>query len=1550
VLDRALAVDDVSGVAVVGRTPEGHLEVLRSTYGRDAQTLLDAGSPERPWPLIDAIAHGEPVWLRDTGELGARYPHFATEARSAAWVALPLRVAGRVVGAIGIAFGRPQPFDDAQRLFLLALADLCAVVLDSNILAERRSESQLRALVESNVVGVFGGVGTRIDEANDAFLKLLGLDRAALTGGIDGIAITPPDHRDADSRAIAQANASGRFGPYDKEFWHTDGRRVPVRIVGAIISGSARPRWIAIVEDRSHSRRVEAELRAREARYRSLVEAADTIVWTADPVGRFCEPNPDWSSYTGQTAEEASGHGWLDAVHPDDRGYVMTSLVDARRRRASWQGRARVHHAPTAGMRRCIIRAVPLVGEDDAITEWVGTVTDVDDQTRTEEILRATTARLSTLMRHAPVGFAFIDHELRFQVVNEKLAEINGLSVHEHLGRDVREVVPDLAETNERLFRRVLAGEPILETEVTGATPADPARPRDWLVNYYPVRDAQGAILGIGATVIDVTERNQLLAAERDARAAAEASARLSEALSATSAAIANVDDDRVIAREAGDRVCEALGADGVLFAHADGQGHVDDVLYARGYTDEQVARLREDPDVESWSTRSVIPRRTPVFYELAEEFLAQFPSRAELVADVGARSWVVFPLVAGDHATGFGVVMFRTPHRFTSDERRFVATAADIVAQSMLRARAHRAEALTRHAAETLAEAIAAERARLAAVLHRMPAGLVVVDGRAVRPRVALANTRAAEILGPPPPDDDADAWLTLRALDGSRVRPRTTPLHRALRGDETTEPQDGIVTHTDGTTSRVRVSAVPIRDGEQRVTSAVVVIEDVTEQARRERDARLLAGVSDLIGSAGDVTDLLDRVVSLAVPIFCDACAVYVVADDALHLFAVADRVPERAARIRQVVADPIPLRSARHPLVEAVRRGRSVLLSRLPEVIESDLLDRHQRDWLQHVLRPRSALVVPLRTGDRVTGVLTFTQAAESERTFTADDIEVAVELATRSALLLEQIVAHDETAKARDRADRLQRFAAAMARAASVNAVVQAIVVEGADAVDATLANVAMRSHDEAAPEVLHTVLDRPQGTVRWHPVDPAVDSALLEALRSGRPGYYPDLASYRKRFDDGELVLIANGVEAVAALPLVSSDARVIGAVEMAFDAPQRFDDEQRSFLGTVSSIAAQSLDRARLYERERDVARALQLALLPAALPELDDVTTEARYVAGGAGVSVGGDWYDVLRFADGRVGLLIGDAAGRGVEAATLMGKVRHAAAALAMDHVLPAAVLARVNEFLHTISTRRMMLTCTYIVLDRDRGVLRYASAGHPPPVVVEGDGEPKFLHGGRGVPLGVLPSAVYEDAEHQLHDAATIVLYTDGLVERRGETIDTGLERLLATIRGHDGDVTSLCNHLTATLLADAGDDDVALLVARVEHAAIPGRLELELPADPRRLHELRARVRRWLADANVPRHVVSDVVVALNEAVSNSMLHAYTGTARRGHVHVTLTLAPGGLNAVVADRGAWREQPGPHDGRGIVLMRSLMTDVHVEHDPSGTRVHLVRAMSS
>jgi PAS domain S-box-containing protein len=254
----------------------------------------------------------------------------------------------------------------------------------------------------------------------------------------------------------------------------------------------------------------EAVLRVSEARYRSLVEASVAVVWTTDPDGRFVEAQFSWEAYTGQPWSEHAGFGWAEMVHPDDRRRVLDRWAEAAATGDTYEVTTRVRHAGTGTWRWCDVRAAPVKAPDGVVVEWVGTLTDVGDRRIAEQRAAEAAARMDALLRTAPIGLAFFDRDLRYVMLNETLAEINGVPLDEHVGRRVGEVVPAVGEVTDRLFREVIeTGDAVLDIEISGETPARPGEPRDWVVNYFPVRDDRGELMGIGATVVDVTERKQ---------------------------------------------------------------------------------------------------------------------------------------------------------------------------------------------------------------------------------------------------------------------------------------------------------------------------------------------------------------------------------------------------------------------------------------------------------------------------------------------------------------------------------------------------------------------------------------------------------------------------------------------------------------------------------------------------------------------------------------------------------------------------------------------------------------------------------------------------------------------------------------------------------------------------------------------------------------------------------------------------------------------------------------------------------------------------------
>ena len=198
-------------------------------------------------------------------------------------------------------------------------------------------------------------------------------------------------------------------------------------------------------------------------------------------------------------------------------------------------------------------------------------------------------------------------------------------------------------------------------------------------------------------------------------------------------------------------------------------------------------------------------------------------------------------------------------------------------------------------------------------------------------------------------------------------------------------------------------------------------------------------------------------------------------------------------------------------------------------------------------------------------------------------------------------------------------------------------------------------------------------------------------------------------------------------------------------------------------------------------------------------------ITLAARYLPGSVGVDVGGDWYDAIQLEDGRVGLVVGDVVGKGVQAAAMMGQLRNALRAFAFEHTDPGEVVSRLGRLVDGM-LEAPFATLAYLVVDPRTCRLRYAVAGHPPPLVVSPDGSAGFLEGGRTLPIGVDGSATFETGDAELAEGATIVLYTDGLVERRGRSLDEGLGLLAGFASQSDGDPEELVETLIAELLGD------------------------------------------------------------------------------------------------------------------------------------------------
>ena len=381
-------------------------------------------------------------------------------------------------------------------------------------------------------------------------------------------------------------------------------------------------------------------------------------------------------------------------------------------------------------------------------------------------------------------------------------------------------------------------------------------------------------------------------------------------------------------------------------------------------------------------------------------------------------------------------------------------------------------------------------------------------------------------------------------------------------------------------------------------------------------------------------------------------------------------------------------------------------------------------------------------------------------------------------------------------------------------------------------------------------------------------------------------------------------------------------------------------------------------------QREHQIAETLQRSLLPDRLPDVPGVGLAARYVPATADVQVGGDWYDVVQLPKGLIALAIGDVAGHGLQAAATMVQVRMALRAYALQDPSPPAVMHGVHQLVAQLPVPEMV-TLIYLVFDPSTRELRWTNAGHPPALVVS-DGSATYLTGALAPPVGVTLDGSFAESTHVLEPGSTLLLYTDGLVERRGVSLTTGLDRLsreattapaAAAPNTHSSpdptaddtpadELEQLCDRLLATFLDDDHvPDDVALLAMRPV-VSVEGELALNLPAEARNLVKLRGALRRWLHESGVPESEANEVLVACGEACANVVQHAYSGADAAGPLELTARLVGDDLELRVRDHGHWRAAADRGGGWGLQLMHSLMDEVDVGHTSSGTEVRLTR----
>ena len=721
-----------------------------------------------------------------------------------------------------------------------------------------------------------------------------------------------------------------------------------------------------------------------------------------------------------------------------------------------------------------------------------------------------------------------------------------------------------------------------------------------------------------------------------------------------------------------------------------------------------------------------------------------------------------------------------------------------------------------------------------------------------------------------------------------------------------------------------------------------------DITESHEAQRAAQLLAAIGDEVNASLALDQTLAGVARLLVLQFADFCTLAVYdRNGKLERVGLAHADKEVDALLRDRVENPVDPDGS-SALAQVVRSG-SLLYRPLVDAPGPD------EPWPPSALDQgppgeRSLICTPLKVRDEVVGAIAFVSWS---RRFTPDDVALADEIAQRIAVAVDNVSLYRRSEDARARLGLVSSVGEQLALThdgqAMLEMLVDRVVPVFADAAVAALVDdegrLVRRALRHRDPDIESTFRE----TLFRDPMSVRARRPPARAMRTGKPVLIEEYdarieARGRRRGRSDDEIGRMLEVTSVLSVPLVVQE-RTMGVVTFAFtNSGRRYHASDLPLALDLARRAAHALERAEALNEERRIAETLQQSMLPEALPDVPGIHLCARYLAGGK-IDVGGDWYDTISLPGGRYGLVIGDVAGHGVRAATVMGQFRNALRAFAADGNDPATVIGRLNRYVFEQGPLDMATLC-YAVLDPLRGRLEVASAGHLPPLLVAPDEEPQLVAVRPSPPIGADIGSRYSGVTLDLVPGSILLFYTDGLIERRGEALDAGLERLRDAVRYAPPLLDPTCDQVLARLL-DGGRpaDDVAILGLRFVGTE-QGRLRLRRPARAAELAAMRRILASWLETAGVSDDEIGLICVAASEAATNAIEHAYG--PKEGWFEVEAAVdREEGVTIIVRDAGRWRPKARGGGGRGLTLIGRLMNEFELVRRPSGTEVWMRRA---
>jgi PAS domain S-box-containing protein len=620
------------------------------------------------------------------------------------------------------------------------------------------------------------------------------------------------------------------------------------------------------------------------------------------------------------------------------------------------------------------------------------------------------------------------------------------------------------------------------------------------------------------------------------------------------------------------------------------------------------------------------------------------------------------------------------------------------------------------------------------------------------------------------------------------------------------------------DGRLIIVSLTVSGVRDESGEIVRAAVIARDITAFHRSRQLAadlqEVTSALSKEITPERTVKVLLEHAVE-ALGAAAGAVGVVDRSGSQIELVGHVGHSPERMADWQRFALD------SQVPMSAAIREGEPIwsahsgdLHTRFPGIAEGSA-------------RFPSLAVVPFAAGGTPFGAISLSFA--TPRRFDPEERAFLVAVAQQAAQAMERARLYDAQRIASERLSFLADASELLARSLDPGDALRELAdlavrrladwcgIELVDEDGGGLRNVAVAHIDPAKIRLADEFRAR-------YPTDPDAETGVPNVIRTGISELYPEVTTEMltaAAIDDEHLRMMRElGLESVMIVPLTARG-RTLGAVTFVSSRPDRhFDGADLQLAEELARRAALAIDNALLFQREHDAAMALQRALLPQSLPEIEGATFAARYDPAGPGLEVGGDWYEVVALEGGGAGLTIGDVAGRGIHGASVMGRVRTALRAYVLDGYGPADAVQRLDRLIKD-SDPPEMVTLLQLHVDPATGLAEYVRAGHLPALVRAPGGEVSELDGGGTPPLGVLDPIEYHAHSAKLEPGSLVLLYTDGLVERRNESLTGTLDRLKNLFARAPDEPEECLDWLRREFGVDeAPPDDVAMLAMKID----------------------------------------------------------------------------------------------------------------------------------